>query len=136
MELHALLVQSDYPSRDSWQAAIDALGLPLVLDADLQLPVTSGFVPCTLAGHDSGFEIFADDVDALLTECPELLGRARVARTAITFRWNGDLRQCACVLAAAAALVASRRAVVYYPNDDFFYDIETLISDFRQCAAG
>jgi hypothetical protein len=135
LELHALLPSSAPPTRQQWQVAIDGLHLPLTLDPDLDLPRTTGFRPCVVAGHKSGFEVDVDSPVDLLAAYPTLLAHAATASTAISFRWGGDLRECACVMAAAAALVSQWGAVTYYPADDLIYDLEALKRDFHDCIA-
>ena len=51
----------------------------------------------------------------------------------ISFRWGGDMNECACVLAASAGLVRLCDAVAYYPDDDLTYDLNHLLEDFRAC---
>jgi len=51
----------------------------------------------------------------------------------ISFRWGGDLNECACVLAASAGLVRVCDAVAYYPDDDLNYELNRLLEDFRAC---
>ena len=105
LELHALLPTSTLPQRQQWQAAIDDLQFPVTLDPALDLPDTTGFRPCVVAGWNSGFEIQIDSPVDLLAAYPTLRAQASNSSAAITFRWGGDLRECACVMAAAAALV-------------------------------
>ena len=135
LELHALLPTPTLPRRQPWQAAIDDLKLALTLDPDLDLPRTTGFRPCVVAGQNSGFEIQVDSPVEVLATYPNLRAHATNASTAISFRWGGDLRECACVLGATAALVSKWGAIAYYPEDDLLYDLEGLKRDFRECMA-
>jgi len=135
LELHALLPMPTLPQRQQWQAAIDDLQLPFTLDPALDLPHTTGFRPCVVAGRDSGFEIQLDSPVDLLAAYPTLRAHGTNSSGAISFRWGGDLRECACVLAAAAALV-SKWGAVAYPDDDLIYDLAALKRDFQECLAG
>src|SRR5512143_2560290 len=136
LELHALLPSETLPRRNDWQTAIDDLHLSFTLDTELDLPRTTGFRPCVVAGEDSGFEIQVDSPADLLATYPTLRALAKDASTAISFRWGGDLRECACVLAAVAALVSKWGALAYYPDDDMIYDLEGLKHDFAECSGG
>jgi hypothetical protein len=135
-ELHAFIPGSGFPARAEWQDAIDNLRLPVELDPDLVLPTTTGFRPCKLEGVDSGFELHVSEPRELLATYSSVSEKAPGASIAITFRWGGDLAECACVMAAAAGLVHKWNAVAYYPDDDMFYTLEGLKSDFQSCLAG
>lgn len=108
LSLFVFIPAGPLPSCGAWQAAIDRLGFPVVIDRELDLPLSSGFRPCVLDGQASGFELYCDSGAGLVAEYPRLRSLVdRAASTALIFRWGGDLRECACVLAAAAALVDS-----------------------------
>jgi hypothetical protein len=133
LELHALLPGSTIPARAEWQAAIQELGFAVELHADLAPAATAGFTACKLRGVDSGFELYVDDAAGLLSTYPSLGAASPSASIALTFRWGTDLASCACVSAAAAGLLSRWKAVVYYPDDDMFYDLDSLKSDFHAC---
>ena len=134
LTLHVLLPRGPLPNRDSWQAAVDKLGLPFILDPSLELPVTLGFRPCTIRGQASGFELNVESA-ADLAEMYPSLGDHGHDGTALTFYWGGDVTECACVMAAAAGLVSAYGGTAYYPDDDLMYDLEALQRDFRECLA-
>jgi hypothetical protein len=135
IEMH-VLVADRVPERSEWQAAIDALGIPLQLDPELNVVKDSGYSPCKLRGEDSGFELSDEPTPDLLDAFPTLASAApaQVAK-AITFRWGGDMKECACVLGAAAGLLSGFSAVAYYPADDILYDLDTLKSEFASALA-
>ena len=135
LELYALLPQRVLPQRQQWQAAIEALGLPVVLDPELDLPRTTGFRPCIVSGQASGCEIMIDSPVELVAAYPALQTAGIQYSTAISLRWGGDLRECACAMAAAAGLVSSWGAVAYYPDDDLVYSLADLQRDFRECVS-
>ena len=136
LELHALMPTAALPRRQDWQAAVDGLQLPFTLDPELDLPSTTGFRPCIVAGENSGFEIYVDSPAGIMSTYPTLRAQVMQASAAITFRWGGDLRECACVMAAAAALVSHWAAIAYDPQDDVICDLEDLKRDFRDCISG
>jgi hypothetical protein len=134
LELHVFMKRESVPDRRRWQASIDALGLPLILYADLNLAKDTGFSPCKINGEDSGFEIFPnDEAKKLLSAYPHITSVVGDRDYVISFRWGGDLRECGCVFAAAAALVKSVDAVAYYPDDDIVYEMPRLLEEARQC---
>jgi hypothetical protein len=126
LELH-VLVAGELPQRHLWQAAIDRLGIPVQLDPALDVETGRGYSPCKLRGEDSGFELGDEAAGALVDTYPTLAKAAGSGpRSAITFRWSGDMSECACVLGAAAGLVAGFGGVAYYPADDLLYDLGGL----------
>jgi len=130
-----LIERDQLPDRSTWQASIDRLGFPVLLDRELRIPGDTGFVPCKLADRESGFEVYVDEADPLLNEYATLREAASAMDCAITFRWGGDLAECACGLAAAAALVVDFGGVAYYPDDDLIYTLDGLREDIQGCLA-
>lgn len=121
------------PGRSSWQAAVWSLGLPLELSPALDLFHDSGFSPSKLKGLDSGFEIYSEPAGGLLENRPELARTVGDRDWCISFRWGGDMNECACVLAASAALVKLCDAVAYYPDDNRTYDLNALLQEAKRC---
>ena len=136
IELHAFVPASQLPTVTQWQTAIDALGYPVQLDQQLDWQATSGFTPCTIEGRSSGFELDVGEPSDVAEAYPGLAALVRDTAWAITFRWGGDLQECACALAAAAGLVRCCDARVYYPSDQMWYDGPQLHADFVACTAG
>ena len=132
LELYAFLA-GELPTREAWQSAIQALGYPVSLDEALTVKESSGFVPCRLVDGDSGFELFVDRVQTIVEEYPTIKGRVQGRIWAISFRWGGNLGECACVMAGAAGLMRSSGAIVYYPDDDLWYEEADLRREFDSC---
>ncbi len=128
VEMYAFLNQSDLPSRNEWQAAIDSLGLPVVLDEQINPRDTIGYSPCALRGGNAGFEYSVERAKDLGP--PD---SARHFDSAAVFRWSGDLAECASAMAAAAALLRHANVVVFCPEDDLIYSLEGLLADFDEC---
>ena len=135
LELHVVLEQGNLPDRTRWQEAIDALSVPLVLDPELRVREDSGFVPCKLGARDSGFELYVEDAAPLAAAYPTLADAAGPRDFAVSFRWGGDLAECACSMAAAAALVSEFGGIAYYPDDDMLYTLDGLKKDINECFA-
>jgi hypothetical protein len=134
MEMHVFMEKGKVPGRESWQAAIDSLALPLTLSSALDPFHDSGFSPSVIRGIDSGFEIYSEPSEGPLQEYAELTEVVGNRDWCISFRWSGDLNECACVMAASAALVKACVAVAYYPDDDLVYDLDRLLEDFSACS--
>jgi hypothetical protein len=82
-----------------------SLGLPLELNPDLDPLHDRGFSPSKLKGINSGFEIYSESAKNVVETQPQLAKIIGTRDWCISFRWGGDLSECACVLAASAGLV-------------------------------
>jgi len=132
LEQHAFLMKGTVPSRTDWQAAITEIGFDMQIDPELKPFEAFGFLPCKLEGRDSGFEIYYDPSDELLTAYPQLKENTGLRDYSISFRWGGDMAECACVLIASAALAKSFGALVYYPDDNLLYSYDDLVREAKQ----
>jgi hypothetical protein len=133
LEMHVFLEKRKVPNRASGQAAVDSLALPLRLFSGLDPIHDTGFSPSEIKGLKSGFEIYSEPTRAHLQDQADLRKVVGNRDWCISFRWGGDLNECACVLAASAGLVRLCDAVAYYPDDDLTYDLNRLLEDFRAC---
>jgi len=126
---------SSLPDRESWQAAIDEVGVDLKLDPDLDLTRDEGFSPCVIQGKASGFELDVTPASEVLADHPSLKPAAGDRSHALCFRWGGDLAECACVLGANLGLVRGFGAVACYPADEIVYDADKLEKELAECLA-
>jgi hypothetical protein len=133
LEMHVFLEKRRVPDRASWQAAIDSLALPLRLSPDLDPIHDTGFSPSEIKGLTSGFEIYSEPAVAHLQDQAELARIVGNRDWCISFRWGGDMNECACVLAASAGLVQLCDAVAYYTDDNLMYDLNRLLEDLQTC---
>jgi hypothetical protein len=133
LDLHTFL--DVLPGRESWQAAIDKIGIDLKLDPDLDLSHHEGFSPCQLRGKPSGFEVSVTATSEVLRDYPSLLPAVGSRPHVVSFRWGGDMAECACVLGANLALLRHFKGVAYYPPDDLLYDVDQLEEELRQSLA-
>lgn len=132
----AYIDRGNVPDRRALQAAIDSLGFDCKVD-EFYLPFQcSGFLPCVLAGRDSGFEIYFESAGEVLSSFPDLAKSVGNRDVAITFRWGGDLAECACVLIVSAALATTFGAVVHYQDDDMLYSGKQLVEEANSALAG
>ena len=131
LEQTAYVERAIVPERAALQAAVDALDFDCKLDASYQPFHSRGFLPCVLNGKNSGFEIYFDPAAEVLKHFPNLSETVAKRDAAITFRWGGDMAECACVLIVSAALAKTFGAIVHYQDDDILYSAEQLIEDAR-----
>ena len=135
VEIHVLIERNHLPGRSSWQSALDHLELPLLLDSDLAVADDSGFVPCHFRDRTTGFELNMGDAETLLQEYPALRSAAAASDCALSFRFAGDLAECASSLTAAAALVSEFGGIAYMPAEDLVYTLEDLLREIQNCSA-
>jgi hypothetical protein len=131
----AFLVRQDVPGRRDLQAAVDALGFKVTID-DTYVPLkSSGYLPCTFDGEDSGFTIKFLDVDPA-TERPDDLKAALGDRDVeIAFHWSGDPREVVSAMAVGAALATSFGAIVHDSGDKLILSAEDLVAKARKAAS-
>jgi len=129
LEMNVFLEKTRIPDRSSWQGAISSLGLPLELDPNLDPVRDTGFSPSKLKGMNSGFEIYSGAANSVVENQSQLVKMIDGRDWCISFRWGGNLSECACVLAASAGLVKLCDAVAYYPDDDLTYNLDGLVEE-------
>jgi hypothetical protein len=127
----AYVLRANVPDRVALQAAVDALGFDCKIDAFYVPFQCSGFLPCVLAGNESGFEIYFEPAADVLSDFPNLAGTVGSRDVAMTFRWGGDMSECACVMIVSAALARTFNAIVHYQDDDMLYSADQLVEEAR-----
>lgn len=112
MELHVFSNRSLASTAD-WQRAIDIEKFPLHLAVDSNFATTRGFLPASLEGKQSGFEIFHD----IASDSIESLGSENFTQAwnyALGFRWRGSsLDELLAAWMAATAYAAATDGVVF-----------------------
>lgn len=131
VELHIFLQDSRLPSRDAWQQAIAQLSFPAVLESSLDLRKDTGFVPTTYKGQSTGFEFYLESAADILSSYPHISLKAGSCDMCATFRWGGDLTECAAALSAAAALTAIAQGIYYDPEADTIFDANEAVEATR-----
>lgn len=131
----AFLDRKLVPGRRDLQQAVDALGFKVTLD-DTYVPLKStGYLPCTFDGEDSGFTIKFLEVDPA-AERPEALEAELGARDIeIAFNWSGDPREVVCAMAVGAALAKSFGAIVYDTGEKVLCSADDLLAKARKAAS-
>ena len=127
----AYVARGNVPNRATLQAAVDSLGFDCKIDSFYVPFQCSGFLPCVLTGRNSGFEIDFESARAVMSDFPTLAENVGDRDIAITFRWGGDMAECACVLIVSAALAKTCEAIVHYQDDDILYSGEQLVEEAR-----
>jgi len=131
-ELHIFIQNARVPSRDDWQQAIEQLGFPTVLEPSLDLRRDTGYRPTTYKGQSSGFEFYLKPAVGILSSYPHIASRVGSRETCATFRWGGDLKECAASLSAAAALTNLADGIYFYPDDDILYSAAEVVEATRR----
>jgi hypothetical protein len=132
LTLHVFCEQSRVPDRAAWQAAIDQLEFPTVLDPTLDVRRDTGLSPTTYRGEDTGFEFSLDLAADYFDDYPQIASRIEGRDQCATFRWGGDPAECAAALSAAAALTVVTDGLYYYPDDELFYDAQQVVPATRK----
>jgi hypothetical protein len=125
----AFVEKSRVPDRAKLEEAIRALGFDLTIDEFYRPFDCSGFLPCVLKGKKSGFEIYFESPDEALQSFPRLKDEIGSRDCAISFRWGGNMAECACVIIVSAALAKNFGAVVHYQDDDLLSSAEELLEE-------
>jgi len=127
----AFIEKSRVPDRAKLEEAIRTLGFDLTLPESYRPFGPSCFLPCVLNGKKSGFEILFESPDYTLEHAPRLKDVIGRRNCAISFRWNGDTAEDACVLIVSAALAKSFDAVIYYEDGNLLYSVEELLDEVK-----
>ncbi len=131
----AFLARKDVPARRDLQQAVDALGFKVTLD-DTYVPLkSSGYLPCTFDGEDSGFTIKFLEVAATAERPAALTAEIGARDVEIAFHWSGDPREVCCAMAVGAALSESFGAIVYDTGDKVLVTGDELLAKARKAAS-
>jgi len=128
----AFLERSRVPDRATLEQAVRTLGFDLSIDEYYRPFDCSGFLPCMLNGKKSGFEIYFGAPEQEFQQFPHLRQQVESRDCTITFRWGGDMRECACVLIVSAALATTFDAIVHYQDDDLVYTSGQLVEQAKE----
>ncbi len=132
LELHVFMRDSRVPSRETWQQAIEQSGFPTVLEQSLDLRRDTGFRPTTYKGQSTGFEFSLGPAADILSSYSHITPKVGSRDKCATFRWGGDLTECAASLSAAAALTKLTDGIYFYPDDDILYSADEAVEATRR----
>jgi hypothetical protein len=131
----AFLSRKDVPGRRDLQQAVDSLGFKVTID-DTYVPLkSSGYLPCTFDGEDSGFSIKFLDVDPSAARADDLKAALGDRDVEVAFHWSADPREIVSAMAVGAALAQSFGAIVYDPGDKILLSSDDLVAKARKAAA-
>lgn len=141
VEIGALIDSGRVPSRELWQGAIDALGLPVQLPDAFDPGTDQGSRDFTFDGETVGVEVgCVSAVDrAGWKEVTDALGRSRRRRigdrdTFISFRWGSSSDAAVCANAAVAGLAVLADAKVWDLEADEILDASGAVALARSSA--
>ena len=132
LELHIFMQDTRVPSREAWQQAVEQLGFPTVLYPMLDVRKDTGFSPTTYKGQATGFEFILEPAADILSSYSHITPRVGSRDKCATFRWGGDMTECAASLSAAAALTKLTDGIYFYPDDDIIYDADEAVEATRR----
>jgi hypothetical protein len=134
-EQYAFIEKAMVPSLESWQRAINETGIDLALYDKLKPFEDSGFSPCKLFGKESGFEITYAPAQEVLDGTGISQSVSGGKNYCISFRWGGDMRECACVMAACYALANRFGARISYEGEEPYASTAALLKDLLAIVA-
>ncbi|TWT81677.1 hypothetical protein CA13_31300 [Planctomycetes bacterium CA13] len=125
-----LFVREQLPTVSEWQAALDAAGLKIKLDPEVDdLPAFTGYLPAVFDEQPSGFEFYFDTAENAFGDRPDALGD----RThAVTFATHSDIRELVCALYAASAIAKLTDGLLFDEDSGEFVDSERILSLAKQ----
>ena len=132
LEFHVFMRKGRQPTREAWQSCIQSGGYPVELDPELDLSKDTGFSPTKLNGNPSGFEIYPEDAQELLTAYADIQEQVGSRDFAVSFRWGGDASELKCVFCAAAALAEVTDGVGYYADGAILYSPSELAREAKE----
>lgn len=118
------LVRAQLPTRDEWQRALTQHGFSLVLDRQFDPARREGYVPCTLAGRDAGFEYVLQDIETYVAEQDFADHRAQLGKRdiAVSFVTRSRFEHLQAAMAAAAVLATIADGLMWSDEAGDFMD--------------
>ena len=132
LELHIFLEDSQVPTREVWQQAIEEAGFPTVIEQTLDLRRDTGFRPTTWKEQATGFEFYLEPAVGVLESYPHIAEQVGSRDMCVTFRWGGDLAECAAAISSAAALTKLVGGIYFYPDDDIIRTADDVVEATRE----
>lgn len=118
-----------------WQAALDASGYDIQLDASRAFANLSGFLPVTIEGKRSGFECDHFDAGQMIDELKEEgFPVERPWQHLLAFRFGGHRLGCTSALVAAAIYMRATEGVLFDCEEGAYYGPESAL-DYAQRAS-
>ncbi len=119
----------------AWQAALDAEGYGIRLDASRDFADLSGFLPVTIDGKQSGFECDHFDAGQMIDELNEEgFPVERPWQCLLAFRFGGHRLECISALVAAAIYMRATEGVLFDCEEGQFYGPESALDYARRAS--
>ena len=115
VKLCVYLRDDQLPTRDAWQAAINAAGMKLTLD-EFDARSFDGFLSCLLDGVQCGFEYYFSPLEEQDEEIRNQIGDSN--RLVMLKMHGGEMIDLKAAMYAAAALTESSGGTFYDPQGD------------------
>jgi hypothetical protein len=132
LELHIFIQDSQVPSRDAWQLAIEEAGFPTVLEPALDLRRDTGFRPTTYKEQATGYEFYLEPAAGILEAYPHVKEPVGSRDICATFRWGGDLTECAAAVSSAAVLTKLADGIYFFPDDGIIRTATDVVEATRE----
>ena len=132
VEIHIFVADSQVPSRDAWQQAIEEAGFPVVLGASLDLRKDSGFSPVSYNGQASGFELYLDDAESYLESYPHIAEQVWTRDKCVSFRWGGDIAEANAAMSCGAALTRLTGGIYFDTETDRVFMADEVLEGIRE----
>jgi hypothetical protein len=136
MEIHIFIQDSQVPTRDAWQQAIEEAGFPAVLDPTLDLRKDAGFSPTVYNGQQSGFELNLDAAGSYLESYPHIAEQVGGRDSCVSFRWGGDIVEAAAAISCAAALTRLTDGIYFDPETDRVFSADVVLDGIKEDLSG
>lgn len=114
VNLCVYLREERLPTREVWQAAIDAAGTRLNLD-EFDTRSMDGFLPCRLDGADCGFEYSFHPLEGQDEEIRDRIGNCN---RIVILRFHSEMNDYKAAMYAAAALTEISGGTYYDPQGE------------------
>lgn len=127
----------ELPTPAVLNAAMQALGLEVsVGDEEIPLDRYRGFMPMAYgAGEDadeSGSEVYVGVASEAIADLG-ITGVDPALDREVSFRWGGDLMECACANAVAAAIARITGGTIYDDEAGAPISIDAAVTNVRSC---
>lgn len=126
--LYVSCPKSALPTRDRWQAAIEAADFDVVLD-DFNWRTHSGFLPASYQGRSSGFEIMVEDARPVARQLGIKLPEG--SDVVVSFSFGSDSDESNAATCASAALAKCVGGVYFDEYSDEMLDGDTAVNIAR-----
>jgi hypothetical protein len=119
------------PTCAAIEHAMVTLDLPFKIIGHVDLTKHSGYLPMVYgAGDDAietGTEVYFDGSASTIAEF-DLKGVAPSFKTELSFRWGGDMMECACAEALAAAVAKITGGIVYEDAEGVLKNVDEAVA--------